>query len=270
MENLNLITQRLHSGNSIAVASGDENTPQGSLWASPFYSRAKQKMQDSTAGYKLQASGAIIGADYQINDQLLLGAAYSHIIAKARHQDHKNGDKTTTIVNIFSLYGQQYVNDRWFIEGVASYGIGKVKNRENRLMETNLKNQATTQQAAGKYTSKSYSAQIISGYHYSYAKDKEITPLAGIRYSKLQDGSYQETGTTYQNLQVAKSSYDKVELILGAKFTTTIEMEQLTLIPEVHTIVNYDVKTKTPKIDARLNGIEGPLASKLPKPSRAL
>ncbi|CAF1549994.1 unnamed protein product, partial [Didymodactylos carnosus] len=240
-------------------SAGDEVRQRSGVWVSPLYSQASQKMKNEISGYKLKASGGIIGIDYQISDNGFIGGAYSRSQAIISHKGTKNGDKTKAKVNIFLLYGLQHLTDRWYLEGIISYAASKVKNNEGRRVLVG------TEQALGRYNTISYGGQLVSGYNYPI-DNTDITPLIGLRYTKFKEGGYYETGTSYQNLTVKKRVYDKIEALVGMRASMNIKVEEqgkpMILVPELYGLINYDLKGKSRLIDARLQGINEPLPAK--------
>ncbi|WP_341763859.1 autotransporter outer membrane beta-barrel domain-containing protein [Candidatus Tisiphia endosymbiont of Beris chalybata] len=205
----------LRTQNPIIQAAGDEVRLRSGVWISPFYSQASQKMKNDISGYKLKASGGMFGIDYQINDNLLIGGAYSRSQVVVSHKDIKKGDKTKARVNIFLLYGLQHLTDKWYLEGIISYASSKVKNNEGRRALNNL------ERAIGRYNAISYGGQLVAGYNYPIG-NTDITPLIGLRYTKFHEGNYQEAGTACQNLTVKKRVYNKTEALVGMRVSTTI------------------------------------------------
>ncbi|WP_342267340.1 autotransporter domain-containing protein [Candidatus Tisiphia endosymbiont of Empis tessellata] len=250
-----------------AIGSGDDDTLRYGVWGSPFYGTACQETYKGVSGYKAKSAGGIVGFDGLVNDNLLLGAAYSRINTQMSHQDKKFGDKTNGKTNIFSLYSLYNLTNNWFTEAIASYGITRVRNSEGCLIATNVKRNVTAlETAAAKYKSISYSGQLLTGYNYIASEKLMITPTIGFRYSKFKDAGYTETGTKFQNLVVKKRSYNKFEGILGLRTAATLKANKVLLIPELHGYVNHDFKGKAPIIDARLDGINEPLPTKSVKP----
>ncbi|KAJ6644832.1 Ferredoxin--NADP reductase [Pseudolycoriella hygida] len=250
-------------GRELAEVSGQTTGSQMSLWVSPFYSYGKQKAKDEVSGYSLRGSGGSVGIDFKPSENSVLGVAYSRVESKAKYQDQKVGDSTKIHLNIFSLYGTQYFNSQWFLEGIVSYGEGRVKNNEGRVVAN------AVERAVGKYKARIYSGQVISGYNYRLTENETLTPLAGIRYSKFKDDGYQEEGTSNQNLMVQKRSQDRVELIAGAKLASMVKLQSGSLLPELQLSANYNVKKEEKqKIDAQLDGLEGLLPTKSYKPEK--
>jgi len=123
--------------------------------------------------------------------------------------------------------------------------------------------------ATGNYTATSYGAQLTKGYNCLVAEKTVVTPVIGMRYAKFKDGRYKEEGTSFQNLSVAKKSYNRLEGILGVRAATNISTGNIVLTPEIHGFVNYSFHGKTPPTDARLDGIVKPLPAKTIKASKA-
>ncbi|OZG31677.1 autotransporter domain-containing protein [Rickettsia endosymbiont of Culicoides newsteadi] len=256
------------AGRTATVGAGDDDKVMYGVWGSPFYSTANQKMQQGVSGYNMKSAGLIVGFDGLVNDNLLVGAAYSLINTKMSHKNQKSGDRTNGQTNIFSLYGVYKFADNWFAESIASYGITNVKNLEGRLISAESASVTALEKAVAKYKSTSYGGQLVTGYNYQASEQLTITPAIGFRYSQFMDDGHTETGTTCQNLVVKKRSYNKFEGIFGLRTAANIQLDQLLLIPEVHGYVNYDFKGKSPVIDARLGGIDKALPTKLVKPDR--
>ncbi|HJD57572.1 autotransporter domain-containing protein [Candidatus Tisiphia endosymbiont of Ptychoptera albimana] len=255
------------SVNIMPVASGDDDKVTYGVWGSPFYAVGHQEMRKGISGYRSKSVGGIFGFDGLINDDLLVGVAYSKIDTKMSHKDMKFGDKTNGITNLFSLYGSYKFPSNFFAEAVASYGITDIKNAEGRLVLDDNK-KVTTGTAVAKYKSTSYSGQLLTGYNYQPSEKLTITPTIGLRYSQFMDDGHVQSGTAWQNLTVKKTSYNKFEGILGLRTAANIQLDQLLLIPELHGYVNYDFKGKSPKIDARLGGVNEPLPTKSVKPAK--
>ncbi|MCC8372006.1 MAG: autotransporter outer membrane beta-barrel domain-containing protein [Rickettsia endosymbiont of Pseudomimeciton antennatum] len=262
------MNMQLPANMQVPVGAGDDDKMMYGVWGSPFYSIANQKMRKGVSGYKAKSAGGIVGFDSLINDDLLVGAAYSRIDTKMSHKNQKIGDKTSGKTNVFSVYGFYKFPANWFAEAIVSYGITNVKNLEGRIVPTDVRRITTLDTVVAKYKSTSYNGQLLAGYSYQPSEKLIITPTIGFRYSQFTDSGYTETGTAYQKLIVKKRSYNKFEGILGLRTATNIQLDQMLLIPELHGYVNYDFKGKTPVIDARLGGMDEPLPIKSVKPSK--
>jgi len=247
----------------LGVAAGDEGlAARYGAWGMPFYSQATQKMRKGVSGYKAKTTGGIIGFDCQANDRMTVGAALTILRTDVKHKNIKVGDKTKVDMTMFSVYGLQQIADNWFIQGVASFGSGKVKNTEKRITST------ANQTATGKYDTMTYGAEVLSGYNYRFVDNATVTPMFGLAYNKFNDSGYKETGTTVQNLSISKKSNDKIEAIIGARVAMNTEMSGVVVTPELHGFIRQDMRGKSAKMDIRLDGMQSPLTAKANKPAK--
>ncbi|WP_342170247.1 autotransporter outer membrane beta-barrel domain-containing protein [Rickettsia endosymbiont of Seladonia tumulorum] len=223
----------------------------------------KKALSDGFSGYTAKSEGGSVGVDTVINDNIVLGAAYTRIDTKLRYKDSKSGNVTKVETNMGSVYGLYNFADNLFIEGITTYSRSRIKTNELRGTVDGTEN------AYGKYNSTSYSAQVVGGYNYLW-KDSSLAPMAGLRFTRIKDSGYQEQGTTFQNLTIKKRQYNKVEGILGAEIKTTFYKDDFIIRPQAHAFINYDFSGKTPAIVAELNGINKPLPVQTPKATKML
>lgn len=230
-----------------APAAGDADAKFGA-WFSPFFGQTTQKARKGNAGYKDDSFGASLGFDTKANDDLIIGAAFTSANSKLKHKNAKSGDKTTINSFLLSIYGMQQITDTWFAHGSATFGNSEVTNKEKR------RNGSVFETATGKYSSMSFNADATVGYNV-VTDAATFTPMAGLRYTRVNDGGYKETGTSFQNLDVSKKASNKFELVLGARVSApTMDMEGFAVTPEAHAFVSHDFIGKNAKSDVKLGG----------------
>ncbi|KAJ6645060.1 Acetoacetyl-CoA reductase [Pseudolycoriella hygida] len=247
----------LHSiANHAVIGAGDLDNSKKTLgvWIAPFVTVSIQKPYNTSGGYKSHMHGKIFGADYLVNDSFILGVSYSHINTTIKYQDTKIGDTSKVRTDIGSLYGIQTWQNNSFLEGIFSYALSKVKAIEGRKTPINM------EQTVGKYTATVYSGQLVMGYNYFTPPKKIIiAPILGLRYTKFKDINYKENGSSYQDLRINIKSHDQLEGITGVRVSYPIYASQMLIIPQLHGNINFNIKNKFLKIDARMDGIESPL-----------
>ena len=242
------------------IAAGDEGARYGA-WISPFFGKTTQKERNGAAGYKSSSYGASFGFDTRANDDMIIGGAVTVANNEMKHKNFKSGDKTKISSMMFSIYGMQQITDNWFAHGVATFGSNDVKNSERRVSGL-----TTYDTVSGKYTSMSFNGEAMFGYNF-LTEQVTFTPMAGLRYSRVNDGGYKETGsTTGQNLDVNTKASNKLEVVAGARVAGgTFGMNGMTVTPEIHGFINHDIIGKNPKQTLGLAGTNG-LAVKSNKP----
>lgn len=192
---------------------------------------------------------------------MIIGAAFTVANTEMKHRNFKSGDKTKISSMMFSIYGMQQITDNWFAHGVATFGSNEVKNAEKRVASL-----TTYDTVNGKYNSASFNGEAMFGYNV-LTDQVTFTPMAGLRYSRVNDGGYKEAGsTTGQNLEVNTKASNKLEAVAGVRIAGgTFASNGMTLTPEIHGFVNHDLIAKNPKQTLGLAGTNG-LAVKSNKP----
>jgi len=249
---MSAIHSRLSNG-PLRVAADDDvvggDTWQHGVWARASISHSKDKASNKTAeyfsGYKTKEHSNTIGIDSLINDNLLLGLAYTNAYKSIKPQNQNAGNVDKARTNMFSLYGSYNIpNYNWFVDGTISYAESVIRGKNVRKA------------SSSKYKSHLYSGSVSLGYNYHTSHDIYITPSLGMTGSLIKDSGYKETGTNFQNLNVAKKHYNTLSSTLGVRTFKNINQGQLTITPELYSCVNYSLKNKTPSINAQLQGID--------------
>lgn len=244
------------------VAAGDDAHRYG-VWASPFYNNTTQKKRKGAAGYKSEGFGASVGFDTRANDDMIVGAAITGAHSELKHKNFKSGDKTKINSFMFSIYGMQQITDNWFVHAVATYGTNEVKNTEKRVIGL-----TTYDLVKGNYTAQSFNGEAVFGYNY-VLEQASVTPMFGLRATRVNDGGYKESGSTGQNLTINSKATNKLEVIAGARVSATaFDLNGITLNPEIHGFVNHDLIGKNGKTSVTIDGISSGLTPKTIKPSK--
>jgi outer membrane autotransporter protein len=252
-----LQVNRNELGQGAPAAAGDEASAGGApmgAWLAPVYSQETQKGKGGSAGYKVKSGGAIVGIDTQANDNLIIGAAATMVSSDMKMKDYKAGDKAKINSFMFSVYGAQELVRDFFVQGVASFSSSKIKGKERRIVPTST-NANGYEIANANYDSIGFSGKVLFGYNAKPMEGVFLTPVAGLRYSKTNDESYTETGTSNQNKSLSKQSGDRVDAIVGIQVETNVKSQGIAFVPEAHVYVTHKVGGKSGKVNATLGGL---------------
>jgi outer membrane autotransporter protein len=257
------VQTKVVSNGTTGLSAGDDVNRYGA-WISPFFNKSTQKSRKEAAGYTATTGGGSFGFDTKANDDMIVGLALSMLHTDVKHKNFKSGDKTKVDSVMFSVYGMQQITDNWFAQGLVTAGSSKVSTNENRKVSD-----TAYQKASGKYTSMSFSGEALLGYNY-VMDQVSITPMGGVRLTRVNDEGYKETGTTNQNLNVSRKALNRAELVLGARVAGgTFDLNGLSVTPEIHGFLNQDVIGKASKVDMTTKG-GTKLADKSSKPNKTM
>lgn len=245
------------------VAGGDAEESKYGIWIGSIMGRAKQEADRGAAGYKSRLFGGTIGIDGMVSESLVLGGAFSFVTSKIKHRNFKSGDRALIRSAIFSIYGIQKLTDRWIIEAIANIGNNDIRSREKRITGN-----TSFETARAKYSCMYFGVETLLGYNVAF-DSYEIMPMIGVKYHRLNNGGYRETGTSLQNLTVTRKSSNKFDMVIGGRlYAAGFRVMGLGIIPEIHGFINYDLIGKTLHSDVRISGSDISLIANEPKPAR--
>ncbi len=246
-------------------SSGDEAYKYGA-WVTPFMSGIERKAFSQSnayySGYKGRSNGVIVGYDAQMQDDMILGLALSHIHDNVTYRNYKNGDKTKSNMMGVSLYGMKQINDIWYAKALISYANNKIRNAENRMVVSDVDNTISYETVNGKYKSRLFSAEALFGYGYQLQQNLTLDPVLGFKYTRIGGANYTEFGgVNAPNLKVVKKPTNRLDVILGATFTgKEYELAQSSVVPEAHAFVNHALVNKNKNSTFEIEGA-APLSS---------
>ena len=105
---------------------------------------------------------------------------------------------------------------------------------------------------------------------YNYIMDQAtLSPIGGLRYTRVNDGVYRETGSTNgQNFDVLSKPLNRLEVIMGARSAlSNMDFNGISVTPEIHGFINHDLIGKKSKQSTRMSGA-GELATNNAKLAR--
>ncbi len=244
---MDVISTRAASG----IGAGDEDSRLNmGVWGQGFASRATQKARKGDAGYKASTGGGTVGVDAMVSDNTTLGLAASYSTSSVKFKDQKSGDKAKSTNMFFSVYGTHNLGNSWFVQGAAGFGSGNVKADSKRVVNT----AGGYDVATAKYDTMAFSLEGKVGYDFRMTDSASLVPALGVRYTNVNEGGYSEKGSAF-NRTVTKKAADRLTGIAGLGVQANMDMGGTVITPEAHAYVNYDFKSKNPKVEARLDGM---------------
>ncbi len=247
---------------AVTVSAGEEDVSQYGVWLRTSINKSRDKVSSKRSeyfsSYKTRGHNHTIGFDGLVCDGLVVGGAYTRAYTNIRPQNQNIGNTDKVRTNMFSLYSAYNIpNYSWYLDSTLSYAESFIKNKELRNIAVS-KNVLGTEIASSKYKSYLYSGSLSLGYIHNIGNNINIIPSLGALGSVIRDKGYAESGTSFQNLIVGKKSYNKLSGNVGVRISQHIyldDIDNVILIPEIYGFANYNIKNKTPAIDARLSGI---------------
>ncbi|WP_257280345.1 autotransporter outer membrane beta-barrel domain-containing protein [Endozoicomonas sp. ISHI1] len=219
------------------LAYGGSYTSQG-FWLQVLGSDVTQDDRRNDGGDKLfgfdaDLSGLTLGAETNISDDYLLGAAFT--VANAEVNKHNSNDNSTIKNYQFSLYGS-WEQENWFLDGVIN--VGRSNNERSRFIDGFVDAPITSD-----YTSHQFGLTTILGMNQSFGEMK-VVPMVGFNYSlvKSEDFKEEDKYATGFALDVDSQKYQKVELGAGVEISQAFRVSQGEVEPSLRLMAWHDFK----------------------------
>ncbi len=219
-------------------------TERSATWIDGFGHWADQDSSNGFAGYNYALTGAAVGADRLLDDGLLAGVSYGQSRADI---DMAHDSAQSDIESYFgSLYGS-YFTDCMYFDTTLSYGRQCYENV--RAVEVST----LTGTAHSGHGGNVYSAYVETGWNASSTK-WVLQPFAGLRYTILDEDSYEESGVEGVNLRVEERRTDALTSDLGLRFAYPFEKGMWLCIPEATIAWDHDFDLDDRRITAAFDG----------------
>jgi outer membrane autotransporter protein len=195
-----------------AGVSGGDGPDQNTRWVKVIHQHANQDLRDDVAGYKDDMWGLIAGGDTYIQDNMMLGVAFSWTNLDIRDKLIPYFNRTTANSFQATVYGSMDCNSPYFFDGVVSVAYNEyATQREIIFGSVNLF-------PRGEFHAWQTGAKAETGYVFDYG-DYHAIPVASLLYSHLDVSAYNEKGAGTANQNIAESDFDMLLAGVGIKGT---------------------------------------------------
>lgn len=206
------------------LSSGDGFTKTGA-WFQVIHNNSNQDQRDGIDGYSAKAKGFSAGIDGQLNDQTVLGLAYSFVDTDV---DSDDGNKTQVDSNALTAYGS-WTYDQFFVDGSLTYGQNR--NKSKRHIDVT--------EATATYDSDVFGLSALAGYAFAVNPALVIEPRVAARYSVVNIDGFTEKGSSAR-LQTGDQRMEVGELGAGVRLAGQFEVAGGILEPEVKAMAYHD------------------------------
>lgn len=224
-------------------AAGDMLEDMGSYGPMLLGNVMRQADRDGILGFTATTGGFGFLGDVPI-DRCRVGWAVSYANGAVK-QNGRTGNNTV-IDNIQgAIYGSTQYGPLFF-DGVVALGVNRYTGKRNLIF---LQQPLT---ATAKYNGTQYTGKVRGGFTIPVSS-LEISPLATLQYSHLNQGAYMETGAPGANLSVSATQANVLQLGLGARVADISQGDDF--LPEIHVL--YLVDSKSPNLRVTSQFIDG-------------
>ena len=180
----------------------------------------------ATNGFRLESVGGTIGAEYRIDSNAFIGAAFDYSNPKARMNN--NAGSTNADSYQFGLYGA-WTNANFFAQALVAFGWQDYRNTRIGVLN------AVTSSPDGN--------TFVAGGKLGYLFDApgfRVGPIGGLTYARAKINGYSETGDAALTLGVGSQVVEALVGSVGAQFRFPFLVEGRTISPYINLTAEND------------------------------
>ncbi len=232
---------------SNGLSYGDGSFSDIGVWGEVLGAHLNQKSRDSVNGYKANAAGLAIGADWSYSDCALVGLAASY--SKTNVDGKGQGPKDQAIKSWQgTIYGWYEPTESIFMDGM--FAIAGQHINSNRVITANT----ITLGANASYDGTLYGLLGDIGYALLDCDEYYVAPFIRLAYNHLDLDSYQEDGAYGLNLSVSGQDLNEFSGGIGIRLAAETESRGVRYVPEFAAIVSYDFTVDAEQTTANFIG----------------
>ncbi|MDY0263321.1 autotransporter domain-containing protein [Syntrophotalea acetylenica] len=238
---------------SQSVSAGPEGTDKGShLWVRGLGGYGDINRSSEASGADYHTSGAALGVDRMLANDLTLGAAFGYV-----NTDADTADGGLDIDSWQLALYSGWIPGPYYLRGMASAGLHRIGAKRQVAFGS------FDQTASASYDSVTWGADIEGGRAFDLGLN--IAPFAGLEYAHLRRESFIESGTDTAALDVKTEKQMSLRSRLGVRLDKEYVIRGMIIAPSLESAWVHEFADELARIDARFAGsatvsfdIEGP------------
>jgi outer membrane autotransporter protein len=244
------------SSNAIAPASsvgasGGEDA-RGSFWARGFGRWASTRGDANADGFDEDTYGVVLGFDYKLSPNFLLGIVGSYI---SDDLDFDDGD--TGSIDRWSIGG--YASGTWdafYIDGSFTYASDNYKvNRTLLIGGTGCLAYNCTTGVSSKYDGDGWIAHAEAGFNWMLGDTAKLQPFVGLNFTDIDTDPFTETGGGDLGLDVLDGTGKSFQSRVGARLSGEWGSGEVKWVPELRAEWRHEFQDNPAWIQASLVGL---------------
>ena len=243
--------QPLRGGNAGSDAFGKLG-----VWLNTSYHVGEVDSTREIKGFDFDNWSFTAGADYQVLESLVLGAAFTYI--NSDNDFKNNGGKAENDSYIGTLYGSFYPVENLYIDLLATYGhLNFDTTRKINYALTTSSNpdnlDFVNAKARGDTNGQQWGVTLSSGYDLHW-RSLSFTPYARFSYLKLNIDDYKENGGAGWALRFDDQDIESMKSIVGGQASYAFSFPWGVLAPQLRGEWHHEFRDPSRSIKASFVG----------------
>ncbi|MEN3977169.1 autotransporter outer membrane beta-barrel domain-containing protein [Emcibacter sp. SYSU 3D8] len=236
---------------SAAGASGADES-RFAFWGRAFGRWSSTRGDVEATGYDEETFGAVLGADFQVSQNVTVGLVTGYMDDKLDFDDGDLGKiKRWTIGGYLSA-----TVDQFYVDGSLTYASDSYRvNRTIQYGDTTCLGFNCTTGASSKYDGDGLMSHVEAGYLFELGNGAALRPFAGLNYSGVDADPFSEAGGGDLGLDILDGTGKSFQSRLGARLSGVWGEGSTKWIPELRAEWRHEFKDDPSWIVANLNGL---------------
>ena len=194
-----------------------------SLFASGRMNTGEKDASSNDDGYDFDTKGMTLGADYRLNEQVILGGALGY--AKMNSDFGNNGGDLDIEASTLVVYGSFFTKNNFYVDGSALYTLHN--------FDFTRKINSFNTQTDGDTDGDQYAFSLSAGKDFNVGA-LSMSPYGRFDYIKNNIDSYRENGGNGLALNVDSQDVKSKTTALGARVSHAASLSWGVLMPTAH------------------------------------
>ena len=199
--------------------------------------------------------GITAGVDYRFSDNAIAGVALGYANTSADIDD--NGGDFDADNLTFSAYGNFYINDEIYIDGVISYGQSDYDLARTINYTVSPDIGPITRTANGDTDGDELGISIGGGYQRAFDNGYSLIVDGRFSYIEANIDKFTEQGASGLNLTIEDQTFDSLTLTLGGEVSKPVSFDWGVLIPRLRFEWEHEFKDDGEDIEFRFASVPG-------------
>jgi subtilase-type serine protease len=182
----------------------------GSLWGQALGGGGRVNSDGNGAGSTYRSGGFLAGADYALTPNWLVGVAGGYQRANWDASTNGSAPASGKVETPMGAVYARYTSGPWMIAATGSYADNKFSTSRNVTIGTSTSTASSTHHGGEWGAGLQAELALAAG-------SWEVRPLAGLRYARLKEEAYTESGAGAANLSVDARVSSNTTLSAGVK-----------------------------------------------------
>jgi outer membrane autotransporter protein len=195
-----------------SIGGYDPDNP-ASVWGRGFGSFGSLDGDEEAPGYDRTTGAVVLGIDYQIDEQFLVGLVGAYVFSSIDFDDGDQGDIDSWQIGLFGSWD----SGTWYVDGLVSYAF------QGYETERHIDFGAFSEKADADYNGGAVQIYGEVGYQFEVGQQGLITPLLGLGWTSVWTETFTENGAGGASLRVDEARFDSLATTLGVRGSLALD-----------------------------------------------